>query len=230
MPSSLKKPVVAADTAALSSKPIEHTSSVSARGAKTRERLLDATIACLTEIGYSRTSMQEVCTKGGLSRGAQLHHFPTKAKLMSSALDHLARKRVQALTAAVALLPKNQRGVDAIIDLICDGFSGDLADASMELWLASRTDPELRMSLQPVDQKLAQDLYDMFLDILESTVDETRFREMFWLTLNLARGLAIDRLLEGSPVRRNALRQDWKRIMASLFNTIMAPPNEKPAT
>lgn len=224
------KPAAAADVAVLPSTLIAPTSNKNQRGARTREKLLDATIACLIEIGYSRTSMQEVCTKGGISRGAQLHHFPTKAKLMSSALDHLARKRGQALTAAVALLPKNRRGVDAIIDLICDGFSGDLADASMELWLASRTDPELRSSLQPVDQRLAQDLCDMFRVIVGPNVDETRFREMFWLTLNLARGLAIDRLLDGSSARRDALRQDWKRIMASLFSTAMTPANEKLAT
>lgn len=214
MASPSPKPAPAADAAPATP---DDTPSTNVRGVRTRERLLDATIACLIEIGYSRTSMQEVCAKAGISRGAQLHHFPTKARLISSALNHLARKRGQAFTEAVVRLPKHKRGVDAIIDLICDGFSGELADAAIEVWLASRTDPELRASLQPVDRALAQDLCEMFRAIIEPPVDEVRFREMYWLTLNLARGLAIDRILDGSAERREALRNDWKQIMKSLF-------------
>ena len=216
MASTSPKPVPAAGAAAAVAVP-DGAPSTNLRGVRTRERLLDATIACLIEIGYSRTSMQEVCAKAGISRGAQLHHFPTKARLISSALNHLARKRGQAFTEAVVRLPQHKRGIDAIIDLICDGFSGELADAAIEVWLASRTDPELRASLQPVDRALAQDLYEMFRGVVEPPVDDARFREMYWLTLNLARGLAIDRILDGSAERREALRNDWKQLMNHLF-------------
>src|SRR6266487_4699878 len=56
------------------------------RSEHTRELLLDATIECLVEVGYARTTVHEICLRAGLSRGAQQHHFTTKAELMASAL------------------------------------------------------------------------------------------------------------------------------------------------
>src|SRR4030081_3192822 len=50
------------------------------RSEHTRELLLDATIDCLVEVGYARTTVHEICLRAGLSRGAQQHHFTTKAE------------------------------------------------------------------------------------------------------------------------------------------------------
>ena len=33
--------------------------------------LLDATIECLVSLGYARTTVQEICARAGVSRGAQ---------------------------------------------------------------------------------------------------------------------------------------------------------------
>ena len=46
--------------------------------AETRRRLLDAAIVCLIERGYSNTTTSEIAERAGLSRGAQLYHFPKK--------------------------------------------------------------------------------------------------------------------------------------------------------
>lgn len=46
------------------------------RSAEMRERLLDATVACLIEYGYAATTTARVVEKAGVTKGAQLHHFP----------------------------------------------------------------------------------------------------------------------------------------------------------
>ena len=43
-----------------------------------RQRLLDACVECLVERGWSGTSTTLVSQRAGVSRGAQLHHFPTR--------------------------------------------------------------------------------------------------------------------------------------------------------
>ncbi len=48
------------------------------RSAETRRRLLDATVACLFERGYAGTTTTELARRAGVSRGAQMHHFPKK--------------------------------------------------------------------------------------------------------------------------------------------------------
>jgi len=63
------------------------------RTASTRARLLDATLECLCDLGYARTTTPEIARRAGLSRGAQLHHFPTKAELVTGAIEHLFARR-----------------------------------------------------------------------------------------------------------------------------------------
>src|SRR6266508_1349164 len=95
------------------------------RSEHTRELLLDATIECLVELGYARTTVHEICLRAGLSRGAQQHHFTTKAELMAGALEHLFARL-------------SQQVLDAV-----------------ERCVAARTDPEHREVLLPVDRALA---------------------------------------------------------------------------
>src|SRR6202000_1101745 len=71
------------------------------RSEHTRAQLFEATIECLLDLGYAGTSVNEICKRAGLSRGAQQHHFATKADMMAHALESLVTKlRNQVLTAA----------------------------------------------------------------------------------------------------------------------------------
>jgi len=63
-----------------------------ARSARTRGKVLDATIDCLLELGYANTTTTLISERAGVSRGAQLHHFPTKAELVAAAVEHLATR------------------------------------------------------------------------------------------------------------------------------------------
>ena len=66
------------------------------RSAATQARLLDATIESLVELGWAATSTTEVVRRAGVSRGAQVHHFPTKEDLVLAALDYLLERRLRA--------------------------------------------------------------------------------------------------------------------------------------
>src|SRR5216683_8013491 len=57
--------------------------------AETRRRLLDSAILCLIDRGYANTTTSEIAERAGLSRGAQLYHFPKKEELLTSAVEHL---------------------------------------------------------------------------------------------------------------------------------------------
>src|SRR5580765_2376049 len=75
------------------------------RSAATRARLLDATIECVLDLGYARTTTIEIARRAGLSRGAQLHHFPTKIELVTAAIEHLFTRRHQEFLEAFDRLP-----------------------------------------------------------------------------------------------------------------------------
>src|SRR6516225_783087 len=75
------------------------------RSAETRRRLMDATVACLYERGYAGTTTVEIAARAGVSRGAQLHHFPTKNELVVSALEFVFDLRAEEVRTLSTELP-----------------------------------------------------------------------------------------------------------------------------
>src|SRR2546430_6184940 len=86
------------------------------RSRATQQRLLDATVECLIEHGWSGTTTTLVAEKAGVSRGAQLHHYPTKAALVLAAVEHLAGRRAAEIRAEAASLPAGRSGSCAAVD------------------------------------------------------------------------------------------------------------------
>lgn len=184
------------------------------RSERTRELLLDATIECLVELGYARTTVQEICQRAGLSRGAQQHHFTTKAELMTAALEHLFQRLSNEILAATTELPTGTGRIEAGIDLLWRAYSGTLSTAAVELWVAARTDPELRSTLLPVDRSLGHATLEFYREIMGATVDDERLKTLVLLTVNMVRGLALDAMIGGDDRRRAALLAEWKRLVA----------------
>jgi AcrR family transcriptional regulator len=57
----------------------------------TRDRILDAALACFLELGYEQTTIALVRERSGASNGALFHHFPTKDALADALyLDAIA--------------------------------------------------------------------------------------------------------------------------------------------
>lgn len=59
------------------------------RSAGTRLRILTAAIECLRRLGYVATTTVRVAEQAEVSRGAMLHHFPTKRDLMFAVTEHI---------------------------------------------------------------------------------------------------------------------------------------------
>ena len=116
------------------------------RSAETRRQLLDATVACLFARGYSGTTTTEIASRAGVSRGAQVYHFPKKDDLVVSALEHMFELRLSEMRAAVANPPTGTREhrVAVLIDAMWPLFKGPTFYAWLELVVASRTDPALK--------------------------------------------------------------------------------------
>ncbi|ASR35405.1 TetR family transcriptional regulator [Prauserella marina] len=186
------------------------------RSERTRTALLDATIDCLVELGYGRTSMPEICARAGVSKGAVQHHFATKAELMAAAVEQLAGKLKDKGATDLDRLPEGTARITAAIDLLWESYSGTLAIAATELWIAARTDAELRAAMRPVDRALGRSTLED-IATMSGSLPREKVELVYWLTVNLTRGLALDAELGGDPHRREQLLAEWKRIVISHF-------------
>jgi len=124
---------------------------------ETRRALLDAAVESLIEVGFARTTTLEVQRRAEVSRGALLHHFPSKAELLVAAVDHLAEMRARELKVLAGQLPDERAGrarTDAVLELLWQCFSGTFFQVAMELRTAARTDAELRPVLIAAERAL----------------------------------------------------------------------------
>jgi AcrR family transcriptional regulator len=121
---------------------------------ETRRALLDAVVESLIEVGFARTTTLEVQRRADVSRGALLHHFPSKTELLVAAVDHLAEMRARELKVLAAALPDGRSRTDAVLELLWQCFSGTFFQVAMELRAAARTDPELRPVLVAAERAL----------------------------------------------------------------------------
>ncbi len=191
------------------------------RSAETRERLLDAALECLAEHGWAHTTTTLVAERAGLSRGAQLHHFPTRAELVAAAVEHLAERRLAEFARAVSALPAGTDLVSAGVDLLWEIFSDPSAYALLELVVAARTEPELRASLEPVahqlDERFAAFARQVFPESLTRSARLTTLRNVAFL---LMQGLAVHGIVRDDPDERREILDFLKQLSRQVLTQI----------
>ena len=164
------------------------------RRAETRARVLDATIACLLELGYGATTQRAVADRSGVTRGAQLHHFPTRAQLVAEATTRLASQVTSRLERQISELPRGKKRTEAALDLLWASFSDGLFIVALELWLASRTDAELAQALGEAEDQIAVAVMNFGHEIFGPDVSaRPQFEQRLLFALTVMRGLATSR-------------------------------------
>lgn len=138
-----------------------------ARSRATVQRLLDATVESLIEVGYARTSTQEVCRRAGTPRGTLLHHFGTRAELVVAALDHVLNARLAEFREAFRETPIREADdrVGAVVERLWPMLTGPAFYAWLELTVAARTDDALREPLARVMSVFEARTHEVFLDL-----------------------------------------------------------------
>lgn len=135
------------------------------RSAQTRTALLDATVDSLIEKGFGGTTTTEIARRAGLSLGAMLHHYPTKADLLAAAVGHVLERRQTEFRAQMANLETDRDRLDAAIDLLWSAFSGPTFAAYAELWVAARTDPDLAGPVAAMGDQFTASSQELFAEL-----------------------------------------------------------------
>ena len=174
-----------------------------------RERLLDATIECLITHGWSGTSTTLVSQRAGVSRGAQLHHFPTKNALVLASVVHLSERRAAELEQAAANLPRGKRRTRALLEMFAEHYTGDVFTAALELWVAARTDPELLGPVAELEAQIGRGAHRIAIKALGIDDLSNGSRELVQATLDLIRGLGLANQLTDDSARRKKVLDAW---------------------
>ncbi|MEB3371763.1 TetR/AcrR family transcriptional regulator [Saccharopolyspora mangrovi] len=175
---------------------------------QTRERLLDGAMMALVEHGYAGTTTQRVQERVGVSRGALLHHFSSKAELFAAAVHHIADMRIENIRAVAQRVGDGPNSLRQIVFAMHDSMTGPAFLAAMELWTASRTDDELREALLPAERRLGRALREVFDRAARIDDPETARTELESL-LALLRGLELGRIMRQDDAVAVAVIEQW---------------------
>ena len=198
------------------------------RTASTRAALLDAAVGCLADLGYAGTTTTEVARRAGVSRGAQLHHFPSKIDLLVGATAHLLDRRLTEFRKAFADAPAGMDKLDTAIDVMWSMYSGATFISGLELQVAARTDAALRPFVIGQQQRFVEEAAAIFGELFGDSLaaDPAQGRVNLAFTFALMDGVALADLLGEQPFAAPDDVIDALKIVAHL---ILPPtPEETP--
>ncbi|MET0468631.1 MAG: TetR/AcrR family transcriptional regulator [Aeromicrobium sp.] len=182
------------------------------RSATTRAQVLDATLASLVEDGYAATTISGIQARAGVARGTLLHHFPTRATLLVAVVEDVAARRLRVLEDG-----RGQRtgGWDDAVDLVWADLQSPVFLAVLELWVAARTDDNLKEALVPVERAVFESVHRAILALVAD--DDPRVPTLVQFTIDLLTGSTMTTLLADDRRLQGVLLDRWRRAIPVLL-------------
>ncbi|MCH7506197.1 MAG: TetR/AcrR family transcriptional regulator [Proteobacteria bacterium] len=162
------------------------------KSAATRKQIVSAAIRCIVESSYSKTTMMKISEKAGMSRGATLHHFPSKMDIIRAAVDYLHEKRLQAFRRSIKDIPAGADMAHLAVQAYSAQLNHPIYVALFELSVAARTDKKLKEILVPAQLAFDREWYQTAWDLFPEWHSD---RKAFDLALNLCQ-----QLMEGMAI------------------------------
>jgi AcrR family transcriptional regulator len=112
------------------------------RGDRTRERLIDETVRCIREEGFSAASARHIIERAGVTWGVIQHHFGDRDGLLIAVIDDA----VDRLVASLEALSDPEQPIDTpqLVRGTWDAFANPKAMAGLEILISTK---ELRSGL-----------------------------------------------------------------------------------
>lgn len=184
----------------------------------TRQRIVQTAVDLLIERGLVATTTVEVQRVGGFSRGALLHHFPTREAMLGATIRLLMERNEAAARQAEADVPAELDRVERAIRVLCASTVRPAFVAELELWAAARTDNALREVLRREEKRARTDLYRVIDEVFgEDLMTNDRYPIVASLTVQFLRGLAISDVLRGERGTERLIA-DWVTVARSILD------------
>jgi AcrR family transcriptional regulator len=184
------------------------------RRAASRAALLDAALQVLIEEGYANLTTRNVAERAGVSQGTQMHYFPTRARFLAEAVRHVAFKLAAEVREQEELRARSeQRRLEELLDRVWEIHTGPVFQATMELWVAARTDPELRAEMDEVQRDVTRMVGRLATDLFPELMSQPRAGDLLDLGMAAMRGLAVLRFTSDA----DDVERRWRRARTYLL-------------
>jgi AcrR family transcriptional regulator len=179
----------------------------------TRTRILDAAVEVLHRKGYAEFRTADVAKAAGVSRGAQLHHFATKEKLVFATMEHVFNQVKETSERRARALHTGEDPLERIVADAREFFFSRSFFIALDIG-TSITNPRLRrkhMTMVRAARLSAEQAWREAL--IAAGLSENTADDVLWLTLALVRGLAVRMLWQNEPEHFDRLLALWRKIV-----------------
>jgi AcrR family transcriptional regulator len=159
----------------------------SERTAATKRALLDAAVRVVHKLGYAGATTALIADEAGVSRGAILHHFGTRADFMAAVIKDVFQREHEELDRLTG-----SSGAPSVSDwpaMLWQVYSQPSGIATIEILHAARSDPELAervVSTQQEIERLASSNLQSKFGIPSNTAALDEMRLLVWAVRGLA--------------------------------------------
>lgn len=122
------------------------------RSEETRSNILDASIHLFAAQGFERTTVSEICSEAGVSKGAFFHHFPTKQDVFMQVLENWLAAldaQLKSMIDTSSTVSDGLLQMASLTKVIFNQSNGQLG-MFLEFWEQARHDPDVwKATIEP---------------------------------------------------------------------------------
>src|ERR1700733_4398772 len=180
-----------------------------------RRQLLEAAVKLIRNNGFGGLRTMEVADLAGVSRGALLHHFPSKHALVVGVLTYVNEMTLAQSTRRARLARSGGDPVGDIVEDAKDFFFGDHFFIGLAIAMSDESTRRLRRETQQFTRQTRFSIEAAWLDtLISSGLPKQLASDILSLTLSVVRGFSVRTLLENDPEQFTRLMDVWRTIVA----------------
>src|SRR3984885_6144163 len=180
----------------------------------TRTAILKAAANLIRRRGYARFRTADVAAEAGLSRGAQLHHFPTKDSLVVATLEYVFEQAQVLSRRRAAAVNRPRDLIEAVIEDAREFFFSEHFMVAIDIVLSTSTDQAVRKQILDISRKARRPVETAWTEALAASgVPSSVSADIGALTLALVRGMAVRTLWDNDPKWFNELFSVWRKMI-----------------
>jgi len=184
------------------------------RSEETQTRILKAAANLIRKRGYARFRTAEVAREAGLSRGAQLHHFPTKDSLVVATLEYVFKQAQMQSRRRASDANRPRDLVAAIIEDAREFFFSEHFMVAIDIVLSTSTNQSVRRQILDISRKARRPVERAWSEALASSGMPSQLSsDVVALTLSLVRGMALRTLWDNDPKWFDELFALWRQMI-----------------
>ncbi|MGY3442537.1 AcrR family transcriptional regulator [Bradyrhizobium sp. USDA 4473] len=199
------------------------------RSETTRKQLMDAAVKLIRRNGYVGLRTIEVADLAGVSRGALMHHFPSKHELVVAVLAYVNEITfTQSMRRAQSARHDGGDPIDSIIKDAEDFFFGDYFFIELAIAMSDDSTRQIKRETRQFARQTRFSIEATWLDtLISSGIPEQLAKDVLALTLSVVRGFSVRMLIENDPEHFSRLLGVWRQIVRQHIENSMPKQSRK---